>query len=133
MVRSSGTYNTDYSSHPILLQINCPLEFLRFNIEGRGRVSIWDTPHYEFWGSDTGKEDYKKYICQYYGSEQVETSFSKFESLPNFLDKEPEINCLLGRVIEPWSDWLLIVDGNHRAALAAHRKESTLKVFITDR
>jgi len=132
MTVTTGVYDTDYSSYPIFLRLNCSLESLRFNIHGRGRVSIWETPHYEFWTSKSGVDVYREYIRRNYGSEQVESSVKRFKSLPNFMEGKPQLEVLLGRVQVPWTNWLLVVDGTHRAAWAAYQRVASVNVVLTD-
>jgi hypothetical protein len=106
---------------------------LRFNVMGIGTVSIWQTPHFAFLGHPQGLEIYSNYITKFYGLSELAVSVHKFSTLKEYLSCNPERASILGRVNSVRSKHMIVVDGTHRAALAAHGSESGLKVMVTDR
>ena len=125
------TYSTDYSDMPVSLRARCRIEVLRFKIHGLGKVSIWDTPHYEFLTNRAGEDSYRRYIETHYGPAKVQDSINRFRSLGIHLSEFPQRNILLTRSEIPWSNWLLVVDGTHRAALAAFQGRTHLDIYLT--
>lgn len=125
------TYKTDYSEMPVFLRSSCRLDSLKFNIHGLGRVSIWETPHYEFLTSSTKSIKYQRYIADFYGSTQVQISVERFRTLERHLAEYPQRNVILTRSEIPWSKWLLVIDGTHRAAVAAVQGRDSIDVVLT--
>ena len=125
------TYSTDYSDMPVFIKSRCRIEFLRFKIHGLGKVSIWNTPHYQFLKSQVGENNYLKYIETYYGPAEVQGSVNRFRALELHLSEFPQRNILLTRSEIPWSNWLLVVDGTHRAALAAFQGKTHVNIYLT--
>lgn len=126
------TYGTDYSEMPVFLRSRCRIDSLKFNIHGLGRVSIWETPHYEFLTTSTKAKTYQRYIADFYGPIQVQTSIERFRMLENYVAEFPQRNVILARSEFPWSKWLLVIDGTHRAAIAASQGRDSIDVVLTN-
>lgn len=129
--RTYETYNTDYSDVPTILRSRCRLDRLRFMIHGIGKVSIWDTPHYAFITDCDQLDTYSRYIEEHYGSAEVQPSISRFRDLENHLNRYPQRKVLLTRSEIPYSKWLRVIDGTHRAAYAALRGDKYVDVVVT--
>ncbi len=132
-IRLAEIYPTDYADFPVFAEVETDLDKLRFNVLGLGTVSIWETPHFAFFERPNGLKIYSNYIEDYYGISEISGSVDKFNTLKDHLLNHPERRSLLGRTKVLNAKWILIVDGTHRAALAAHRLEARVKVLVTDR
>jgi hypothetical protein len=132
MTSTEETYDTDYSSLRVVRRLECDLNELRFNIHGRGRVSIWETPHFEFLCNQERPDTYRNYIRNFHGDEVVESSFMRFTNLSRHISDLPHRGILLGRACRPFASWLLVVDGTHRAALAAFEGRHAVELAVTD-
>ncbi len=126
-------YPTDYADFPVFAEVETDLEKLRFNILGLGTVSIWETPHFAFFEHPNGLEIYSNYIEDHYGVSEISGSVRKFNTLKDHLLDNPERRSLLGRTKNLKAKWMVIVDGTHRAAFAAHHSHTRVKVLVTDR
>ncbi len=126
-------YPTDYADFPVFAEVETDLDKLRFNVLGLGSVSIWETPHFAFFEHPNGLEIYSNYIKEHYGTSEIPGSVHKFKTLQDHILNHPERTSLLGRTKVLNANWMVIVDGTHRAALSAHRSQPRVKVMVTDR
>lgn len=127
------SYDTNFSIVPVFRRSTCRLDGLRFKILGVGRVPIWQTPHFRFLVHPKYIDPYRRYIAEFYGSSEVEPAVERFSQLEAHLADFPERKVLLGRSEIPLSNQLLVIDGTHRAAIAAFRREEFVRVALTDR
>jgi hypothetical protein len=112
--------------------VECPIGNLRFNIHGLGRVYIWETPHFRYLDSDRTDDVYQQYIEAHYGIDEVRNSISRFDALPNLIERGEVSNVLLGRIHRPLSSQIIVIDGTHRAAWAAYERKQLVTVAVTD-
>jgi hypothetical protein len=131
--RVSDAYSTDYANFPVFAEVDVSLDELRFNVMGIGIVSIWQTPHFAFLTHPDGMRIYSNYILEFYGQSELADSVHKFSTLEKYLLHNPERASILGRVNSPGAKYIIIADGTHRAALAAHGLVSRINVMVTDR
>ena len=131
--RGKDFYQTDYSVRRIYAHFSAGLSELRFNIHGLGLVPIQQTPHFEFFSSPDGEQRYRDYVSRFYGRAAVETTVERFKGLGKFIELHPDRLLLLGIVTRPVSPWILILDGTHRAAWAAHNLYKEIRVGVANR
>ena len=127
----SEIYSTGYSEVPVILRSTCRLDRLRFNILGLGKVSIWDTPHYEFLVGRDMAGTYPNYIQKHYGLQHVQPVLTRFLSLESNLRENPDRRVLLSRSEIPCSKLLFVLDGTHRAAHFALQGDTYVDVALS--
>lgn len=123
-------YNADYSNIPTIIRSTCRLDRLKFKIHGVGMVSIWDTPHYAFITGCDQVNRYRQYIEEHYGLDEVQPSINRFQSLETHLSQFPHRKVLLTRSVFPYSKWLRVLDGTHRAAYVAFQGDQYVEVVL---
>jgi len=126
-----GEWDARFAQYPTFAAGTIPIEWVRCFIHGLGRVEILKSPHYSHLVSNGSSKAYVNYLREYYPEVNRLEQVARFEELFWSLQEEPVGVSVLARQISPFSRKVLVVDGTHRAAIAAHIGLQKLNVCLT--
>jgi hypothetical protein len=124
-------WDARFAQYPTFAAGKIPIEWVRCSIRGVGRVEILKSPHYSHLFSNGSSKAYVNYLREHFPELNCSEQVARFEELFRSLQEEPIGVSVLARQISPFSRKVLVVDGTHRAAIAAHIGLKKLNLCLT--